>query len=175
LTLRAYAVTVSEKMPKTAQLQIRVTPAEKAALRRAARRAGMDTSAYVLSRALSEPSARFQAAVRACGIPGSERLALAELGMLLATWTAPELRAAVASPAADGLPAWVAAYVASLVELACDRKGERPPAWTEEALPLPTPLFGSSLLSLRVHLLIRSPPPFRRRNIFIDASLGDRA
>jgi hypothetical protein len=35
-------------------------------------------------------------------------------------------------------------------------------------------VFCSSLQSLRMHLLTHSPPPFRRRNIFIDSSLGQR-
>ena len=30
------------------------------------------------------------------------------------------------------------------------------------------------LLSLRLHLLTHSPPPFRLRNIFIDSSVGTR-
>jgi hypothetical protein len=39
---------------------------------------------------------------------------------------------------------------------------------------LPQPVFGSELKALRLHLLTNSPPAFRRRNIFIDATLGDR-
>lgn len=30
-------------------------------------------------------------------------------------------------------------------------------------------------MSLRLHLLTRSPPPFRRRNLFVDSSIGQRA
>jgi hypothetical protein len=33
-------------------------------------------------------------------------------------------------------------------------------------------VFGSTLVSLRLYLLTHSPPPFRRRNIFIDATVG---
>ena len=40
--------------------------------------------------------------------------------------------------------------------------------------PLASPVFGSKLESLRLYLLTHSPPPFRRRNIFIDASIGAR-
>ncbi|HTY49830.1 MAG TPA: hypothetical protein VMB48_09070 [Steroidobacteraceae bacterium] len=36
------------------------------------------------------------------------------------------------------------------------------------------PAFGSELRSLRLHLLTQSPPAFRCRNIFIDASVGER-
>jgi hypothetical protein len=39
---------------------------------------------------------------------------------------------------------------------------------------LTEPVFGSELQSLRLYLLTHSPPPFRARNIFIDATLGDR-
>ena len=40
--------------------------------------------------------------------------------------------------------------------------------------PLAEPVFGSDLMSLRLYLLTHSPAPFRRRNIFIDASVGFR-
>jgi hypothetical protein len=40
--------------------------------------------------------------------------------------------------------------------------------------PLERPWFASSLKSLRLHLLTASPPPFRRRNLFVDSTIGDR-
>jgi hypothetical protein len=52
--------------PRVAQLQIRVTAAEKAAIRRLARRAGMDMSAYVPTRVLESPAPRFATHVEAC-------------------------------------------------------------------------------------------------------------
>jgi hypothetical protein len=48
------------------------------------------------------------------------------------------------------------------------------PEWTRSIAPLAEPVFGSELQSLRLYLLTHSPPPFRARNIFIDATLGDR-
>jgi len=53
-------------------------------------------------------------------------------------------------------------------------KNTQPPAWTEDVPPLDEPIFGSSLQSLRLHLLTNSPPAFSRRNIFIDSNIGDR-
>ncbi len=44
---------------KSAQLQIRVSPAQKAAIRQAAKRAGIEMSAYVLARALPALPRRF--------------------------------------------------------------------------------------------------------------------
>jgi hypothetical protein len=61
-----------------------------------------------------------------------------------------------------------------MVELAAVRHGQPAPGWTREATALSVPYFASELQSLRAYLLRASPPPFRSRNIFIDASIGDR-
>jgi len=65
-------------------------------------------------------------------------------------------------------------YVTAMVELAAHRAGIAPPLWTSEVEPLPAPVFIEPSIALRAHLLTASPPPFRRRNIFIDSSLGNR-
>jgi hypothetical protein len=65
-------------------------------------------------------------------------------------------------------------YVAAMVEVAAHRAGVMPPTWTAAVKPLDTPVFIDPSMSLRAHLLTSSPPPFRRRNIFIDSSIGDR-
>ena len=70
---------------------------------------------------------------------------------------------------------YLANYVAAMVELAIHRKGgTRPPQWTSGVAPLSQPVFAVPWMSLRAHLLLNSPVPFRRRNIFIDSSIGDR-
>ena len=158
---------------KSAQLQIRVSPAEKAAIQRAARRAGLEMSAYVLTRVLPPPARRFQDLTGACADPEGARFALAELSAWLASLGAAELHEAVASPPPT-LPPYFANYVAAMVEVACAQRGSAAPAWTRTVAPLTEPVFGSTLMSLRLYLLTHSPPPFRRRNIFIDASVGSR-
>jgi hypothetical protein len=65
-------------------------------------------------------------------------------------------------------------YVTAMVELAAHRAGVTPPLWTASVSPLREPVFINRSLKLRAHLLTASPVPFRRRNIFIDSSLGDR-
>jgi hypothetical protein len=161
------------KAPKTAQLQIRVTGAQKGAIQRAAARAGLDMSSFVLSRVLSVPATQFQDVVRASASAGAEsRFALAELNTLLSGLTAGELRDTVASAPEKALAPLLANTIAAMVEWACARRGIAPPEWTRGIEPLPDPAFGSSLQSLRLHLLKSSPAPFRRRNLFIDASLG---
>lgn len=158
---------------KSAQLQIRVSPAEKAAIQRAARQAGLDMSAYVLDRVLPAPARRFQDLAAACRDVEGARFALAELNSWLAGLSAGEIREAVASPP-HGLTPYLANYVAAMVEYACGRCGVPPPAWVRAVAPLAEPVFGSALISLRLHLLTHSPAPFRRRNIFIDATVGAR-
>ncbi len=70
--------------------------------------------------------------------------------------------------------AYLSNYVAALVELAAHRSGVCPPLWTSAVAPLSKSVFAVPWLSLRAHLLTESPVPFRRRNIFIDSSLGAR-
>lgn len=159
---------------KSAQLQIRVSPAEKAAIERAARRAGLDMSAYVLSRVLPALRTRFAELTEACRESATERFALAELSGWLGDLSSAELSEAVVSPPATGLTPYLANYVSAMVEYACARRNISPPPWTRGIAPLAEPVFGSMLLGLRLHLLTHSPPPFRRRNIFIDSSIGDR-
>jgi hypothetical protein len=92
----------------------------------------------------------------------------------LAGLGADDLRRAVAVAPPGRLPVEVANYLAAMVEYACGKQGVEAPAWTSSIEPLAEPFFGSRLESLRLHLLAHSPPPFKRRNIFIDTSIGGR-
>jgi len=160
--------------PKKAQLQIRVSNADKTAIQKAAKRAGLDMSAYVLSRVISAPASRFRECVQACAGQASPSFALAELNSLLGALTPGEMRDAVAAPPTIPLTPFLANYIAAMVEYGCARCAIAPPAWTRTVVPLTEPAFATTLQSLRLHLLTHSPPPFRRRNIFIDSTLGDR-
>jgi hypothetical protein len=164
---------MSNEAKKSTQLQIRVSKREKSAIQAAAKRAGLDMSTYVLSRVLSAPAARFQALIEAAAGPAPP-FALAELNSFLSKLSIGELREAVATWPSIPLTSYLANYVAAMVEYACGRRAVRPPAWTRSIAPLADPVFASSLQSLRLHLLIHSPAPFRRRNIFIDSTLGAR-
>lgn len=160
--------------PKSAQLQIRVTAVEKTAIQQLARKAGMDMSAYVLSRVLPAPASRLAECVEACQDPESARYGLADLNSYLSGLSAPELQNAVATAPTVKLVPYIGNYVAAMVEYACQKQVVPVPAWVRAVEPLTEPVFATTLQSLRLHLLTHSPPPFRRRNIFIDSSLGDR-
>ena len=61
------------------------------------------------------------------------------------------------------------------IDTAAARVAKRPPRWVDEIPPLRIPWFASELASLRLHLLTSSPPAFRKRNLFVDSTLGGRA
>jgi uncharacterized protein (DUF1778 family) len=159
---------------KISQLQIRVSEREKVAVRRAAKRAGMDMSTYVLSRVLTLAEERFRGFLRSLDDPAGPSYALAELNSFLANITTTELRDAVASAPEIALAPFPANYVAAMVESACAKRGLPVPAWLRTIPPLADPAFGSQLESLRLHLLTHSPAAFRRRNIFVDTDVGSR-
>ncbi len=164
-------------MSRTEQLQIRVTLAEKAALKRLARDAGQGVSAYVLSRALPKLRLHFQELVRALADESEQserRFALAELNDLLVRLTGREFLDAVGDPPRGSLPPYWHNYVAAMVEQAAEQKSVSPPQWLSDIEPLTEPHFVVPLASLRLHLLQASPVPFRRRNIFVDSGVGDR-
>ena len=116
--------------------------------------------------------AQFLEALRDDDQPG---FALAELNDLLSSLTAGELCSAVEHADLAGLTPYLRNYVAAMVELAAHRRDVRPPAWVRDVEPMETePRFATPLAGLRLHLLRASPVPFKRRNIFIDSTIGDR-
>lgn len=161
---------------KSQQLQIRVTPGQKAALKRLAQGAGQDVSGYVLARTLPEARARFDEIVRALGADEGHRFPLAELNDLLGGLTRTELHDAVrgAGPALRALTPLLQNYVAAMVDQASHQRGVAPPPWVRDVPPLEVPYFATPLRSLRAYLLRAAPVPFRRRNIFVDSGVGAR-
>jgi hypothetical protein len=163
------------KKAKTSQIQIRVSSQAKAELVRRARAAGMDLTGWMLARLLPDESVRLRALVRDLGTGEDPSFVLAELNSFLSSLGAGGLNAALELPPDSRLDDLRANQLAAMIETAAARFGVRPPRWVEEIPPLRTPWFASTLTSLRVHLLTRSPPAFRRRNRFVDSTLGDRA
>jgi uncharacterized protein (DUF1778 family) len=163
-------------MAKTAQLQIRVSPKQKAALKRLARAAGQDVSTFVLSRVLPPATERFAENLRRLGRDADARFALAALHDVLVDLAPGEFVEAVAAapPPLPRLSPALANYVAAMVEHAAAQKGVRPPSWVADIVPLEEPFFGAPLRSLRPHLLRAASVAFKRRNIFVDAAVGDR-
>ena len=157
---------------RTAHLQIRLSPVEKAAIEHAARRAGVGMSAYVLGKVLPRQEGQRRDLLGEISRSDGGRIAFAGLSSWLAALGAGELRGAVQAPPPSGLSAFDANTVAAMVEYACATRGVGPPPWTRNIAPLARPVFGSKLASLRLHLLTNAPAPFRRRTLFVDTAVG---
>ena len=68
------------------------------------------------------------------------------------------------------------AYLAAVAETLCREVSQTPPAWTESpCCYLHRPWFAGGLETLKAILLVESPVPFRRRNLFVSANALARA
>ena len=161
-------------MKKTKQLQIRVTPREKQHIERAAEQAGMEVSKWVLGKLLPEPETQFQALCKQLGDSNQPSYALAQLNDFLTRLSTSELKIAVAVAPQRKLDGYLSNYLAAMIEQAMVMRKLQSPGWTKQILPLREPAFASELINLRLYLLTHALPSFRRRNIFIDSSIGAR-
>lgn len=159
---------------KTEQLQIRLSSAQKAALKRRAAQAGRRLSTYVLELVAPEAGLRFEELLDALAKGDSTRFTLAALNDLLSELRPAEFETATRAAPPPALSARLANQVPAMVEFAAAGKGVSAPAWTRDVRPLEHPWFATDLPGLRLHLLIASPAAFRRRNLFVDATIGDR-
>lgn len=102
----------------------------------------------------------------------AQSLTLAEIHDFLQRCSGRNLHRTVQSADLAGLDPWASNYLAAMVEHACERRRVPVPDWPQDIPPLTTPWFASRLESLRLHLLTSSPPASRRRNLFVDSTLG---
>jgi len=159
---------------RSQQIQVRVTPGQKAELRRLAKRANQDLSSYILSRSLPASGARFEKLVDNLRDDLNPRFGLAALNDFLSELLPAQTDDAVRFAELAGLSQFLQNYVAAMVEQACAQKRVTPPQWVREVPPLGEPYFAGDLKTLRQHLLRVAPVPFKRRNLFVDSSIGDR-
>lgn len=131
-------------------------------------------SAYVLERVLGSSQRRIRDIARLLSDSETRRYGYAELHDLLMSLSTPELQRAIGERPFAPLSPDVENYVAAMIEEACTRRRIGVPGWVRAIPPLGTPAFASGLASLRLHLLASSPPSFKRRNIFVDTTLGGR-
>jgi hypothetical protein len=69
----------------------------------------------------------------------------------------------------------IRAYLAAVTETLCREAGLPPPDWTQRPdYFLKEPWFAGHLENLKAILLVESPIPFRRRNLFVSANALSR-
>ncbi len=159
---------------KTQQLQIRVSEAQKSAIRASAARAGMSISDWVLTKLVPPARDKFQALTAAIASSDEAGYEFAELLEYLGSLGAHEFEEAVSEPPHCALDSYWSNYIAGAVEHTAAIKHVSVPLWTRDVKPLEDPAFGSDLQSVRLYLLTHSPPAFSHRNIFIDATVGSQ-
>lgn len=162
-------------MPKTSQLQIRIDADEKAVIRQRAENAGMDVSKWVLRHLFPPAEEHFQMLCNELAEKSTEcAYILAEIHDFFNRLEPWEFPLAVQHPPIAQLAPFEANYLAAMLEYAAPGKTVSLPSWVQQVEPLEMPWFASSLISLRLYLLTHSPPAFRRRNLFVDSSIGSR-
>ena len=138
----------------------------------------MDMSEWILTRTLPAGPQMFAEVVKALAAAVTDRsirrLALAAVHDFLAQCSLMDIEASVAEAPLLPDDAFAANYLAAMVETTCYRYSVCPPAWCCQIEPLKDPYFASELVSLRLYLLCISPPPFKRRNLFVDTTIGGR-
>jgi hypothetical protein len=159
---------------KEEQIQIRISKEDKDRLRALAKEKNMELSSFILESVTPSLYKKFQELLSALKQSKNPKIKLAEINDFLYSLNPKDLKIAIASKFDVALDDYYANYVAAMIEIACDQKDITIPAWTREIVGLDYPVFGSSLKSLRLHLLVNALIPFKARNIFIDSSIGDR-
>lgn len=159
---------------KSLQLQIRVSPQEKAIIVHYAKTANMGISQWVLNKALPPVQQTFQELLGQLKSVSNPKYILAQIHDMFNAASADEFELMVAQPPGVFISDYLANYVAAMIEYTAVQKGRKAPPWISQVPPLKIPVFGSDLKSLQLYLLTHSPPPFRRRNVFIDATVGQR-
>jgi uncharacterized protein (DUF1778 family) len=158
---------------KTSQLQIRVTPEQKATLKRLAAEAGTSVSSYVLSAVLPPTQAEFQEQLSRVHAAPVRSGALAAFLSFLGGLSDDEFPGAVAEANLDTIPLLKQNLIAAGVEQEASRRGLRPPVWTNAVAMPERPYFAWDLWSLRPHLMHRTPLAFKRRTLFLTAPGGE--
>lgn len=144
-------------------------------LKRRAREAGMDMSSWILDRVLPPESARFQELARSLVEPESRAFALAELEDFLRPFPSGTFARATSEPPKAPIDPVTLNHLAAAIESGSAKRGVASPTWTHR-IPFPAdPVFGTTLNSARLYLLTHAPVAFRRRNVFVDSSIDERA
>lgn len=161
---------------KTSQLQIRVSNEQKKLIRQEAESAGKDISAWVLEQVLPQKKVEFQSLISdiSSATEKEQSFILASLNDFLTTLSPLEFQKALQLPNQLKLTPLLLNYITAMIEHTANLKEVAPPVWVNYITPLAEPFFSSTLSSLRIHLLLSSPVAFKRRNIFIDSTIGSR-
>ncbi len=160
-------------MAKTQQLQIRVSAAQKALLKKRAAAAGLDVSTFVLRRALVDLEAQLEDLLALLADEREPRTTLARISGLLGSLDSASFRELTAALDVSRLAPFHQNYLAAMAEYRANQLGLPAPRWTMGVPALGEPYFPAGTDRVRPYLMRAAPVVFKRRNLFVDASVGD--
>lgn len=163
-------------MMKNSFIQIRVSTEEKELIRSRAKQAHLEMSEWILQSIIPNPQAKFLsllARLKRVQDSKERNFVINEIAVFLHRLSSEELHRAVSNPLEVGLNNLMDNYIAAMIEQTCVAKKIIAPVWLSEKTGVAEPFFGVEFFAVRLYLLSVSPPSFRKRNIFIDASIGD--
>ena len=160
-------------MHKSEYLQIRVSRQEKHIIKESAKAAGIDMSAWILQKVLNDNSKIFIDLIGEFATQ-EQSYVFAAINDFLINLNALDFEYATAIEAISELDDFRSNYIIAMILQRANQLSAPYPDWINKYRILEKPYFGSQLKSLRLYLLINSPPEFKSRNIFIDSAIGER-
>ncbi len=155
-------------------LQIRLSSKQKEIIRGAAKNAKTDMSSWVLAKIINNQSEEFLKVVEKLVSSQKQSYNYAEIHDLLMKLDNNVFSKTVEFSPTKELNSFQLNYIAAMVEQRAMQLSEKAPSWCSDIKSLEAPCFGTSLKSLNLYLLLNSPLAFRKRNIFIDSTVGQR-
>lgn len=161
------------KLIKSEYLQIRVSKQQKELIKSTAKSAGVDMSTWVLQRVLNNKAQQFLTILSQFNTL-EDCFVFARLHDFLLPCSKADFEQTVSIKPTSKLSDFQINYTIAMIGHRAHTLGCTAPDWINDFPILHEPYFGTSLKSLRLHLLINSPIAFKQRNIYIDSTLGER-
>ncbi|MBI2027672.1 MAG: hypothetical protein HYS98_07735 [Deltaproteobacteria bacterium] len=164
-------------MTRNEYLQIRLSHEDKEQIRKQAHACGKSISEWIRNRLIPEKVLIFHAIIQQLSHAREEekKFIYANMHDFLRDLKKGELEDVLCAPAEMRLDSITLNLIAAMVETRAKQLKVRVPSWICEIKPLARPYFVTPLESLRLHLLKNAPIEFKARNLFVDATLGERA
>lgn len=158
---------------KDTYLQIRLSKHEKELIVKAAGANGVNISKWIMQRIMIDKRSQFQSiCLKMSKDITNKSFYLSDLNDYLTNLSANEFLIALDTRPNVKLSISDWNIIVAMIDYAAYKKRAKSPDWLNDVEPLQHPLFATELTTVRQYLLITSPIAFRRRNIFVDTSIG---
>lgn len=136
----------------------------------------MDISAYLLSKAGLDLRAKWDGLAGDLERADDEKISYVWAAIIdfLTPLSRQDFQDLFANEPAWSLSDFKENYLVGLIERVAQNLNIPAPNWALDVNPLADPYFPEEHPKLRVYLMLHGDPIFRRRNIFIDSSIGGR-